>query len=224
MSFESFKKSQMFSRRSSNLIKLGFDFDGDLQEEYLKIQNLLMTRYHIQNGSMITIMKEFGIPSSRTMDILFREFEIEARDLSNATLLSISENRSSPLDNVQSFVHIRHKTWDGKNFLLRSSLEQAFASKLDHDKIVYEVECMRVKYFDECQKKFRIAIPDFYLPRTNEIVEVKSDYWLDEENMKCKAKGYRELGFSFSLFLNNTLIKNWSAGWDSNPLCQKTRD
>jgi hypothetical protein len=91
MSFETFLKSQLLSKRSSNLAKLGFDFDADPQKEFSKIQNLLFTRYHIQQGSMLTIMKEFGIPSSKTMHILFREFDVCARTVRDAGLLSIEK-------------------------------------------------------------------------------------------------------------------------------------
>ena len=210
MSFESFQKSQLRTKKSINLVKLGFDFEGDLLAEYLKIQSLLMSRYHIQNESMLTIMKEFDIPSSRTMDILFREFEIKARSLSDATTLSIEYNRSDPLKNAHSFVHIRHDTWDGKKVLLRSSLEQKFAELLDASNTRYEVENMRLKYFDHTQNLYRIAIPDFYLPDHNKIVEVKSTYWLDEQNMRAKANGYIKLGFKFSLYLDGELIENWA--------------
>ena len=205
MSFETFRKSQFFLRKSSNLQKLGFDFSGDPQQEYLKIQNLLMTRYFIENGSMITIMKEFGIPSSRTMDTVFREFEIKARSDQEAALLSIQEGRSDPFKNAHSFVHIWHDTWEGKNFMLRSSHEEHLAKFLDDAQIRYEVECMRIKYFDG--ENYRIAIPDFYLPETNEIVEVKSTYWLDKENMNAKSKAYKELGFGFLLYLDKQWVE-----------------
>lgn len=207
----------MLSKRSSNLTKLGYDFGGDALSEYLKIQNLLMTRYHIEQGSMLTIMKEFGIPSSRTMDILFREFEIAARTLSEATTLSIEQERIDPIKNWHSFVHIWHETWDAKKVLLRSTLEKRLAEFYDTRQIRYEVESLRLKYFDPAQNLYRVAIPDFYLPDDNRIVEVKSTYWLDIENMRAKARGYVDLGFKFSLYLDGEFIENWSLSRDSNP-------
>lgn len=217
MSFESFQKCQMLSKQSTNLTKLGYDFRGDTLSEYLKVQNLLMTRYHIEQGSMLTIMKEFGIPSSRTMDTLFREFEITARTLSEAATLSIEQERIDPMKNWHSFVHIWHGTWDAKKVLLRSSLEKRLAEFYDTQQIRYEVESLRLKYFDHTQNLYRVAIPDFYLPDDNRIVEVKSTYWLDAENMRAKARGYVNLGFKFSLYLDGELIENWSLSRDSNP-------
>ena len=202
MSFETFQKSQLYYKRSPNLTRLGFNFENENKlEEYLKIQSMLFTLYHIQEGSMLTIMKEFKIPSTRTMDIIFREFEIKSRTLSEATVLSIEKNRSLPMKNYNSFVHIWHTTWNGQQILLRSSHEKAFAEILDSKKILYFVETLRIKYFDKSSNSFKIAIPDFYLPAQHKIVEVKSNYWLDEIQMKSKRDAYRELGYSFDLFL-----------------------
>ena len=207
----------MLKKQSRNLTKLGYDFSGDSLSEYLKIQNVLMTKYHIEQGSMLTIMKEFGIPSSRTMDTLFREFEITSRTLPEAYMVAIDQNRFDPAKNLPSFVNIWHTTWDAKKVLLRSSLEKQFAQDLDTKQIRYEVESMRIKYFDQEQSLYRIAIPDFYLPDDNRIVEVKSTYWLDVKNMQAKARGYTDLGFNFSLYLDGNIIENWSLSRDSNP-------
>ena len=218
MSFETFKQSGLFKQKSKNLQKLGFDFSNpDTLSEYLKIQNLLVTEYFILHGSMITIMKKFGIPSTKTLDILFREFDIEARSLSDACKNSIEEGRSNPIENFNSFVHIWHTTWDGKAVLLRSSVEKRFAQLLDDQREPYEVECLRIKYFDAELQQYRIAIPDFYLPRLHKIIEVKADYWLDPINMESKRIAYQKLGYSFALYLENELIENWSLPRDSNP-------
>ena len=210
MSFETFKKSQLLSRKSNNLSLLGFDFDNpNIEQEYLKIQQMLVTEYFIKRGSMLTIMKKFGIPSTRTMDILFREFCIDARNLSESALLSIESGRSDPVKNISTFQHLWHTTWDGKKVLLRSSHEQAFAISLDAARTKYEVECFRLRYFDAKRQANRIAVPDFYLVNDHRIVEVKSTYWLNVENMKAKAESYRRLGFAFSLFLDNQLLVDW---------------
>lgn len=52
----------------------------------------------------------------------------------------------------------------------------------------------------------RIAIPDFYLPDKNEIVEIKSDYTLDIQQMRDKFKKYRELGYTATLVLEHTIV------------------
>lgn len=44
---------------------------------------------------------------------------------------------------------------------------------------IFEYETLKIKYYDSSKHKFRCAIPDFYLPKTNTIVEIKSTWTLD---------------------------------------------
>jgi hypothetical protein len=207
MSFETFIKSQLYKKRSPNLVKLGFDFSNqNVHEEYHKIQEMLFTEYHIKHGSMITIMDQFKIPSTRTIDTLFREFEIKSRTLSEATSNAYEQNRVNvpPI----KFHNIWHKTWMGNSVLLRSSYEKQFALLLDEIQEEYHVEAMRIKYFNKREDKFKIAIPDFYLPKENKIVEIKSTYWLDD-SMKDKKEAYESLGYKFSLYLDGKIVDSW---------------
>ena len=74
---------------------------------------------------------------------------------------------------------------------------------LDKQHIDYEVESLRIEYYDNTKKCYRIAIPDSYIPSTNTIVEIKSNYTLDIENMKDKKKSYEQLGYNFKLIVDN---------------------
>ena len=51
----------------------------------------------------------------------------------------------------------------------------------------------------------RIAIPDFYLPETNEIVEVKTAYTINVQNMKDKFEEYKRQGYTPILWYENHL-------------------
>ena len=82
---------------------------------------------------------------------------------------------------------------------MRSSYELDYAKQLDEQQIDYEVEFKHIKYWDSQKEEYRCAIPDFYLPETNTIVEIKSDYTLDIQNMKDKFKAYKELGYNTKL-------------------------
>ena len=62
---------------------------------------------------------------------------------------------------------------------------------------------IKIQYYDSRLQKIRVAIPDFYIPSTNTIVEIKSTYTLDVQNMKDKVKKYKELGYDFKLILNH---------------------
>ncbi len=208
MILQNFLKSQFYKNKSPNLIKLGFNYDNSPETEFFKIQSMLYTEYHIKCESMLTLMKHFNIPSSRTMDIIFRLFDIEARSFSESQSNAITTNRVV-MPNNNKFKNIFHTTWFGETFCLRSSYEEDYAKLLDQSQTKYFVEHLRIKYFNSNQKRYRIAIPDFYLPETNTIVEVKSTYWLDETEMRDKKEAYTSLGYKFILNLEHQLLENW---------------
>lgn len=65
------------------------------------------------------------------------------------------------------------------------------------------MEFKRLLYYDTQQSKYRIAIPDFYLPLENTIVEIKCDYTYDEINMNDKFKVYKKLGYKYKLYIED---------------------
>lgn len=195
-----FIKSQMYHRKSPNLIKLGFDFSKPVEQEYKRIQSILSSEYLIKGESMLTIMKKYNIPSSRTMDILFNLFNIESRSFSNAVGNAVKQKRLNP--GYRDFQHIYHKTWYGEEVYLRSTYELEYAKQLDKEKELYYTESIRIKYYDSKLQKYRIAIPDFYLPHKNMLVEIKAKYWYDEENMNDKKAEYKKNGYNFKLILD----------------------
>ena len=56
----------------------------------------------------------------------------------------------------------------------------------------------------------RIAIPDFYLPETNTIIEIKSSWTLDKQNMIDKRNSYINLNYNFKLILEHQEIDIFS--------------
>lgn len=207
MCYQLFIKSQLYTKKSVNLHRLGFDFSKNHEEEYYRLQNLLNVHYHSENGSMLTIMKKYSIPSTRTMDSVFRIFSIVPRSLSDAQKNSLLTGRSNSHNHVRFTSKQQwHKSWDNKSVFLRSSYELNYAKYLDKEKIKYDVESLRISYFDSLQNKYRVAIPDFYLPETNTIVEIKSTYWLNEENMEDRRKEYQRLGFNFQLIVDGNMV------------------
>lgn len=208
MSLEMLLHSQFYKQRSPNLKKLGFNFDLPVEIEYLKIQSMLYSAYHIRYDSTIVIMKDLNIPSCKTIDTIFKIFDIEPRNLSSAATYSLLSGRSIPRTNIR-FSKVYHTSWFGEIFYLRSSYEEEYAKILDSQKIKYFVEHIRIKYFDKDQNKYRVAVPDFFLPFTNTLVEVKADYWLDIDNMIKKKEAYLALGYKLDLYLDHKLVSNW---------------
>lgn len=53
-----------------------------------------------------------------------------------------------------------------------------------------------------------MAIPDFYIPSENKIVEIKSDWTYDEQNMKDRIKAYKKHGYTVDVILEHKLIQS----------------
>jgi len=97
-----------------------------------------------------------------------------------------------------------------KGIILRSCWEKETAKFLDTNKIKWAYESLIIPYFDTQRKFIANTIPDFYLPSTNTIIEVKSNAEFRSQNTKDKIKGIRKKGYEVYLFGKNEieLIKN----------------
>lgn len=51
----------------------------------------------------------------------------------------------------------------------------------------------------------RTYIPDFYLIDTNTIIEIKSEFTIDYQNIKDKKKACIEQGYNFILYLEHKI-------------------
>ncbi len=73
---------------------------------------------------------------------------------------------------------------------------------LDENDIIYKVEPISYYFNNKAHKYY----PDFFIPKLNLIIEIKSDYILKIqgiEKQKCKENGCLNKGFKYSLILNN---------------------
>lgn len=190
----------------NTLIKyFGFDkkFLGtdNFYKEYFRIKEIFELEYYKNKKSSIDIAKEFNYPklNSFNSDILKRI--IKTRTLSESMNNRIQQKGiTEPKGYFYKYCY--HTSWENKKCFLRSSYELDYAKFLDNNKINYEVENLRIKYFDTQKNKIRFAIPDFYLPNTNTIVEIKGSFTYDIKNMKDRVKEYKNLGYNFKLILN----------------------
>lgn len=101
--------------------------------------------------------------------------------------------------NYQQYKCGWHTTWNGKEVYLRSSYELDYARELDEQKIDYEVEYFKIKYWNNEKQEYCCSIPDFYIPSTNTIVEIKSNFTLRLQEMKDKFIAYKKLGYNTKL-------------------------
>ena len=95
--------------------------------------------------------------------------------------------------------------WDINGNLIRIQVKTA--KELDEQKIDYEVESLVIPYFDSQKEKYRCAIPDFYIPNQNLIVEIKSNWTLNKQNMIDKFESYKQLGYNYKLICEHKEIK-----------------
>ena len=173
------------------------------------VRDRLYKDYWIENMTSGQICKKYNYPNiGNLVAKVFKYLGIPARDNSQATVLNwmTYSNMQKSLTTPTVYKTEWHTTWDGREVFLRSSYESDYAKELDSKQIEYDVECFRIKYFDTQREEYRCAIPDFYLKEQNMIVEVKSNYTYDEQNMKDKFKAYRELGYKTLLVLEHKEI------------------
>jgi len=98
-----------------------------------------------------------------------------------------------------------HIAWDKTKQYYRSSYELNFYKFLDNKKISYISEGIRIRYFDSVQNKMRIAIPDILM--NNIIIEIKSDYHYNKQEMMDKFKAYNKSGFKALLLLEGKFYR-----------------
>lgn len=182
-----------------------------IYEEYNRIKNLLIEEYYDNNLSLMDIGLKYNYLNLNIIK-LFDFLKIKRRDLSKSITLSfLKEDRKLNYNPNCTYKTGWHITWNNKKIFYRSSYELEFCKKLDDKKIDYEVEKLRILYWDSKKLKQRVAIPDFYILNENKIIEIKSFYTYDEQNMNDKVKAYKEHGYNFELYLedlNNIFQKN----------------
>lgn len=173
-----------------------------LYSEYDRIYNKIYELYYDSKLSISEIKDLVGYKSSTGSFANFLSKFIKFRSFSQATNNAIKLNKLKPKIHKSKFKIGYHITWNNKCYFYRSSYEEAFCKELDLQQIDYEVESLRIEYFDSVKRKVRIAIPDFYIPSSNTIIEVKSKYTLDIQNMYDRFTEYKKLGYKVDLLLD----------------------
>lgn len=195
----------------NSLIKY-FKFDSsaigttEVFNEWDRVKHTLEELYWKEEKTSTEICKMFGYPNSSNLTSkIFKYLEIKPKTAQESTHLNYKNGILIPLANG-IYTHGWHTAWDNSKVYLRSSYEFEFAKHLDRLHTHYTVEELRIEYFDTVKNCKRIAIPDFYISEENLIVEVKSNYTLDVQNMIDKAREYRAQGYNFLLLLENQYL------------------
>ncbi len=194
-------------RSFDSLIKYyGFDASKigtiSVYEEFDRVVNLLKEEYYSNKLSTVAIAEKYGYLNKFNLNKLLRSlFEIRTHsDAARNAVIEERLNMAVPRKNQYKCGH--HVTWNSKRIFYRSSYELEYAMQLDKQRIDYNVESLRILYWDSQRCIQRVAVPDFYLIADNTIVEIKGSYMYNEQNMKDKKKAYIEHGFKFKLLLD----------------------
>ena len=196
------------------LIPFGFDFSKigtkDFFNEYEKSISLLIWEYEENKLSPKAIYEKYKLSryfkSFETLLPILKQLGIKTRNIQEALKTAVEEYRVKLPHGSNLYHHGWHTTWMGTEIYYRSSYELDFAKELDKNHIQYDTECLRIKYWDSSLKEYRCAIPDFFLPETNEIIEIKSCYTYIEQEMIDKFKEYKKLGYTPKLILDHKEI------------------
>lgn len=173
-------------------------------KEFNRVRNLLDDLYWNQHWTSQMICDKFNYPRcSNLTNKVFKYLNIPVKTFSESQHDVLLNNRSNKLKIKTVYKHGWYTTWDNKQVYLRSSYEFDYAKELDNKQIKYNVECFNIEYYDSQQQKLRIAIPDFYIKESNTIVEIKSDYTYNKQNMIDKFNQYKKLGYNVKLILNH---------------------
>lgn len=175
-------------------------------EEWNRVRDLLFDLYWNKGKSCNDIKEIFNYPnSSDVTGKIFNYLNIPKRTHSEANSNYLMHSHEQ-IEKYTQYKSGWHAAWNQKKVFLRSSYEFEFAKRLDRLHTRYTVEELRIEYFDTVKNYKRIAIPDFYISKENLIVEVKSNYTLNIQNMIDKAREYRAQGYNFLLFLENRYL------------------
>ena len=178
---------------------------SEVELEFNKIKNKLYDLYWNKHLSSTEIANKFNYPfASNLVNKVFNYLDIKVKSVQESVAENFIEGRASvAVNNESNYKAGWHTTWNNKQVYLRSSYELDYANYLDNNNIDYEVEFKHIKYYDTVKHQYRCAIPDFYLTKTNTIVEIKSNWTLDIQNMKDKKLEYLKEGYNFKLILEH---------------------
>lgn len=183
-----------------------------IYDEYDKIINMLRKEYYDNEKTLVEIGLEHNI-NHQTLSFLFKKWKIFTRNNSESQFNALKHGKRV-MHEVRSNIYKTgwHTTWNSKIFYYRSSYELDYYKKLDAERVIYEVENLRIIYFDTKLKRRRISIPDINIPHNNEIIEIKSPWTLDKLNMQDKIKAYKKLGYNVRIIIGkgrHSLFENY---------------
>ena len=176
----------------------------EVENEFNRIRNLLYDLYWNKKMSNSDIKEYFKYDKKRSIiQNTFKYLGIPTRTIKQSTKNAILTGKLKYENINNKYKHQWHITWNNKKVYLRSSYELDYAKELDKQQIDYEVENLRITYWDSLQNDYRIAIPDFYIPSQNLIIEIKSLWTTNYQELKDKELEYIKQGYNYKLIFEH---------------------
>lgn len=174
-------------------------------DEINRIKDKVEKLYIDDKKSCVEIGNIYNNEYPNSFGNILKYLNIKRREFCESTKNAILTGRYKTLNCSYKYHTCYHTTWDNQTVYLRSSYELDYAKELDDKHIHYEVEDLRIPYIRSMDNKEHIAIPDFYIPSQNLIVEIKSSYTYNEREMNDKFNAYKKLGYNVQLILDHKI-------------------
>ena len=180
-----------------------FSFQGTPKEQFYQLLDYLCRLYFDEKQSLIQISEGTGL-NQTSLRRIFQKGKVHLRNLSEGTRNAVEQGRLCLRTDSVHFHTGIHVSWQNQECKYRSSWELKYMKYLDSKKIPYLYEFRYFRYYNTAEGKERLACPDFCLPETKEIVELKSTYTIrgQVQMLRDKFQAYRNAGFKPVLLLN----------------------
>lgn len=196
-----FERGTCFRRKYGILNNIHFDFYQPVDEEWNKHREILNKMTFEDLMTKDEIAKVFNLNSASAVNYLYELFNIN---------ILYNSNANSKFQYTIGF----HTSWEGNEYIFRSSYELMLMKYLDSHKIHYRANgkenLNRITYYDPVAQRVRKGYPDFYLPDYNCYVETKGIHLFDEENLLARYEEIKKENNSLIVIGFNEKIHQFS--------------
>ena len=196
-----FERGMCFRKKYGILNNIHFDFYQPVDEEWNKHREILSKMAFEDFMVKDEIAKIFNLNSASAVNYLYELFNIN---------ILYNSNANSKFQHAMGF----HTSWEGNEYIFRSSYELMLMKYLDSHKIHYRANgkknLNRITYYDPASQKVRKGYPDFYLPDYNCYVETKGTHLFDKENLLARYEEIKKENNSLIVIGFNEKIHHFS--------------
>ena len=181
-----FERGLCFKRKEGVLVNINFDFYAPLDKEWQKHHDILYKLVWEEGLSKLEIKELFNLPFTSSVTYLYTLFNMDFAYVDGSNY---------------KYEMGLHTSWEGNEYVYRSSYELILMKYMDLHKIHYlangRENKIKIRYIDPYKDRERSGYPDFYLPDYNVIVETKGECFYDEKDLKARYEVIKKEGKDF---------------------------